>query len=153
MLGKIIAAFKSEEATPETDDPKKKRNLAAAALLVEVALQDDEFDDREREIIQNILVHDLEVKESKAGQLIEEAREKVAKNVGLYRATSTIRETFDEGERVDLMEMLWEVVLADGEQHHYEANLLRRIAGLIYVSDQESGAARKRALDRLGLSE
>ena len=51
---------------------------------------------------------------------------------------------------VMLMEMLWEVVYADGELHDYEANLLRRTAGLLHVSDQESGAARKRVLARMG---
>jgi len=45
--------------------------------------------------------------------------------------------------------MLWEVVYADGELHHYEANLMRRLAGLLQVSDREVGAARKRARERL----
>ena len=48
--------------------------------------------------------------------------------------------------------MLWEVAYADGELHDYEANLMRRVTGLLFVSDQESGEARKRALERLGLS-
>ena len=47
--------------------------------------------------------------------------------------------------------MLWEVVYADGELHDYEASLLRRIAGLLYVPDRESGEARKRVLARLGV--
>ena len=48
-----------------------------------------------------------------------------------------------------MIEMIWEVVYADGELHDYEDSLLRRIAGLIYVSDRDRGAARKRALERL----
>jgi uncharacterized tellurite resistance protein B-like protein len=47
--------------------------------------------------------------------------------------------------------MLWEVAYADGTLHDYEASLLRRITGLLYVSDRESGEARKRVLARLGL--
>jgi len=50
---------------------------------------------------------------------------------------------------VMLVEMLWDVVYADGELHDYEANLMRRVAGLLHVSDQESGAARKRVLGRM----
>jgi len=50
-----------------------------------------------------------------------------------------------------VIEMLWEVAYADGQLHDYEANLLRRITGLLYVSDRESGEARKRVLARLGL--
>jgi uncharacterized tellurite resistance protein B-like protein len=62
-----------------------------------------------------------------------------------------IKDSFDQEERVELMEMLWEVVYADGALHHLEANLMRRIAGLIFVPDRESGEARKRALSKLGL--
>jgi uncharacterized tellurite resistance protein B-like protein len=47
--------------------------------------------------------------------------------------------------------MLWEVVYADSILHEYEASLMRRIAGLLHVPDVESGAARKRALSRLGM--
>jgi len=51
------------------------------------------------------------------------------------------------------MEMLWEVAYADGVLHDYEASLMRRVTGLIYVTDQESGAARKRVMQKLGLAE
>ena len=44
-----------------------------------------------------------------------------------------------------MMEMLWEVAYADGELHDYEANLMRQVTGLLYVTDRESGDARKRA--------
>jgi uncharacterized tellurite resistance protein B-like protein len=40
--------------------------------------------------------------------------------------------------------MLWEVAYADGNVDDYEANLVRRVAGLLYVPDRDSGAARKR---------
>ena len=48
-----------------------------------------------------------------------------------------------------MLQMLWEVAYADGELHDYEASLLRQVAGLLYVTDQESGTARKRARERL----
>ena len=63
-----------------------------------------------------------------------------------------VKAAFSQEERIELMEMLWEVVYADGELHHYEANLMRRLAGLLQVSDRDAGSARKRARKRLGLS-
>ena len=45
-----------------------------------------------------------------------------------------------------MIEMLWHVVYVDGKIHDHEANLLRRVAGLLYVSDRESGEARKRVV-------
>jgi uncharacterized tellurite resistance protein B-like protein len=65
--------------------------------------------------------------------------------------TTAIKDGFEPAERVELIEMLWEVVYADGQLHDYEASLLRRIAGLLYVSDRNSGEARKRVLARLGM--
>ena len=59
---------------------------------------------------------------------------------------------FFEEERIDLMEMLWQLVYSDGELHEFEATLMRRLAGLLYVDDRDSGLARKRALDKLGIA-
>ena len=50
-----------------------------------------------------------------------------------------------------ILELLWEVGYADGQLHDYEASLLRRVAGLLYVSDRESGEARLRVMARLGI--
>jgi len=74
-----------------------------------------------------------------------------ARSSQLVRFTRTIKDEFGPQQRIDFIEMLWEVAYADAHLHPYEANLLRRVAGLIYVPDQESGAARKRVLVRLGL--
>lgn len=71
----------------------------------------------------------------------------------MYGLTRDIKNSLDHPERVELMEMLWQVAYADGVLHDYEANLMRRLAGLLYVSDQESGEARKRAQRALGLLE
>ena len=67
----------------------------------------------------------------------------------LFAFTRVIKQGFDFDERIRMIEMLWEVVYADGLLHDYEANLMRRIGGLVYVTDQERGAARKRVLARL----
>ena len=47
-----------------------------------------------------------------------------------------------------LIETLWEIVLSDGEVHDFESNLIRRLAGLLYISDVDSGNAKIRALDK-----
>ena len=65
-------------------------------------------------------------------------------------STRVIKDNYSQQERVELIEMIWEVVYADGVRHDYEDSLLRRIAGLIYVSDRDRGNARKRVLERLG---
>ena len=126
---------------------------AAAAVLVEAALLDGNVDDAERQIIVDILHDRFELAAEDADALITGIVEDPHHANRVYAATKTIRDSFSEEQRIEIMEMLWRVAYADGTLHDYEANLVRRTAGLLYVPDQESGRARKRALKRLGLED
>ena len=124
--------------------------LAAAALLAEVAMSDDGFDDSERAAIRGLLGGRFGLSESEAAALVERAEASAADSTHLMRFTRVIKDNYTEDERIDLIEMIWEVVYADGVLHDHEDSLLRRIAGLVYVSDRDRGKARKRVLARLG---
>ena len=126
--------------------------IAAAALMVEAAQLDDTFDTRERAKIRELVVARFQLTSEEGDNLIEAAEARVADSVELHGFIRVVKSAFTPEERIELMEMLWEVVYADGELHHYEANLMRRLAGLLQVSDRESGAARKRARERLDIS-
>ncbi len=125
--------------------------VAAAALLVEAAQMDSSFDDRERAKVLDLVRARFELSEEEAESLLELAQERVAQSSQLYGFTRVVKDQFGYDERVELMEMLWEVAYADSVLHDHEASLMRRIAGLIYVEDRDSGLARKRALRKLGL--
>jgi uncharacterized tellurite resistance protein B-like protein len=137
------------EAPPATHS-FEERQLAAAALLVEAAAMDSSFDAVERDRITELVRERFALGADEALDLIAEAERAVAASVQWHGFTSAVKDGFDHAERLALIEMLWEVAYADGRLHDYEASLLRRIAGLIYVSDRESGEARKRVLARLG---
>lgn len=123
-------------------------HLAAAALLVEAALIDDSFDEVERARVGALLSGRFELDASEVESLIEAAEVRVESASGLHGFTSEIRRHFDHAERIAMIEMLWDVVYADGVLHDFEANMLRRVTGLLYVTDRESGEARKRVLGR-----
>lgn len=124
--------------------------LAAAAILVEAARLDDDYDVSERRVIDTLLRERFSLDAEEADRLLEAARSATDHAVELYTYTRRIKDAFDEDERIRMIEMLWEVVYADGTVDDLEANLLRRVAGLLYVTDRESGEARKRVLDRTG---
>lgn len=125
--------------------------VAAAALMIEAARLDGRLDDAERRHIAAILRERFTLDEEAVGLLIEAATGAVETIPEIYGFTRTIRDHFSHDERVAMLQMLWEVAYADGELHDYEASLLRQVTGLLYVTDQESGAARKRARERLGI--
>lgn len=136
----------------QTDDGAKLR-LAVATLMVEAGTLDGHFDDAEQVRVQALLARRFALADGQARQLLAEARQEAARSVQLVGMTQTIKNALDYDQRVELLEMLWEVAYADGQLHDYEANLMRRLAGLVYVSDQDAGAARKRVMARLKLEE
>lgn len=136
----------SPDETPSRDDLR----LAVAALLVEAAHMDGTFDPDERETVVRLLTDRFPLDASSAAALVAEAEEAVAGAAEIWSWARVVKDRFDPAERIEMIEMLWEVAYADGELHHYEANLLRRVAGLIHVEDRDSGAARKRVLAKLG---
>ena len=129
------------------------KHLAAAVLMVEAARLDQNFSRDEREKVAELIERRFGLAGTEAEALIAAAETAQDEANELSRFTRAVKETFSADERVELIEMLWEVAYADGELHPYEANLLRRVAGLIYVSDRERGQARRRVLERLGLDQ
>ncbi|MEE8516574.1 MAG: TerB family tellurite resistance protein [Alphaproteobacteria bacterium] len=126
--------------------------VAAAALLVEAACLDEDFDDAERARIGPLVQDRFGLNAEETKTLIETAEREVEDANQILHFTRAIKDGFDHDERIAMIEMLWEVAYADGKLHDYEANLLRRIGGLIYVSDHDIGAARKRVLARIEAS-
>ena len=151
MFDRIKALLSDGGPQPADTGPGSPGELevAAAALLVESALMDGHFDELERSKIANLLARRFALSDAAAERLIETAENKVRRSPQLYGFTRVVKDRFEYEDRIELMEMLWEVAYADGELHDFEASLMRRVAGLIYVSDRDSGAARKRVLDRL----
>lgn len=124
--------------------------LAAAALLVEVATVDRDFDAAERARILTFVQERFSLDQEIAGQLLAKAEAEVEGSVQLYAITSAIRLGLSYQDRVELMECLWHVAYADGEADPFEDQLMRRIGELIYVTDRDRGETRKKAIVELG---
>jgi len=149
QLKKLLAGKTGPKAAGRPDHDARK--IAAAALMIEAAYMDGRFEEAERRVITRLLRERFGLAETQIADLMREAEAAQAEANHLIRFTRIIKDAFDEEARIGLVEMLWEVVYADGVAHYYESNLLRRLCGLIYVSDRDSGSARKRVLSRLGL--
>lgn len=131
--------------------PKDELATTVAVLLARAATLDGTFEAEERAVVAEHLCTRFAVPREEIERTLDEAATSADQMVDLYGLTRTAKNRLDEEGRIELLEALWEVVYADGELHDYEAQLMRRLAGLLYVSDRESGEARKRALAKLGL--
>ncbi len=125
-------------------------HLAAATLLIEAARMDAGDGAEERRRIAELLAARFSLTAEETGALIAEAEEEADRSSQLFAFTREIKDAFDYEERVELIEMLWDVAYADDHLHHLESSLMRRLAGLLHVEDRDSGAARKRVLARRG---
>jgi uncharacterized tellurite resistance protein B-like protein len=132
--------------------PRDELQLALAALLIEAADSDHHFDAKERSVIAQLLERRFKLSHSEASSLLAAGEREADQAVELFHFTRIINERLSFEQRVELVEMLWEVAYADGVLDQYEDSLLRRIGGLIYVPDRERGMARQRVLGRLGLN-
>lgn len=151
MLDRFRRLFEAPSPTTVMSASPEARNLAVAALLFHAAALDGEIDQAEEQVIGSLLAKRFELSAGDLISLLDDARKAEEDANQILRFTQQIKDGSSHEERVALLEMLWEVVFADGEEHAFEANLMRRVAGLIYVTDQESGSARLRVRARLGL--
>ena len=151
MIGDLLELFGGAKATRSAAGREDGAlRIAAAALLVDAAAVDDQFDAVERAAIERVLASRFGLAADEARQLLAEGRRRREASPQLFGFTRTVNERLPIEERVGLIEMLWEVVLADGELDPLEDTLLRRVGGLLDVPDRERGLARRRVLERLG---
>ena len=140
--------FKKRKSNIEkTIDPKLQ---AIAAILIEAALIDQDFGKKERDIIAKILKTHFSLSEDyNVNQLIEETVSNLASSGDLISYTRTIKENWDLKNRIEIIEMMWKVCLIDNKIEPYEDMLIRRVSGLIYVSDKDRKKAKSNAISAL----
>ena len=97
--------------------------------------------------ITGLLVNKFHLEPSKAKNAINFVLEKANEKVEIFSDIKVILDTMDHEERIKVVEMLWRVVLADGNLDDYESNLMRKISSLLHVSSFETAEAKKRAMN------
>ena len=130
------------------EDNQNKDLELLCGLMIEAAYTDGQIDASELNKIKLSLINIFSEDPKEVNLVLEKAEENKNNSKSLHYYTSLINKTFDDKKKILLIEALWEIVLSDGEIHDFESNLIRRLAGLLYISDVDSGNAKKRALDK-----
>ena len=118
--------------------------LAAAALLVHAAAIDGEMIESERAKLHSVLAQRFELDAAATDELIEKATAVEHEAVDLYHFTHLLNRALDEAGRARIIEMMWQIVYADGRRDELEDNLLWRAADLLGVSPRERIELRRR---------
>jgi uncharacterized tellurite resistance protein B-like protein len=143
-LLRILIGLDSADRAGERNDPA----FALAVLLIEIARSDDKIEAREQGLIERALARRFGLQRGEVTRLITAAEEGAIRAADLYRFTRIVVENFTEQERIGVVEMLWEVAYSDDLLTGDEDALIRRVAGLIYVSDHDRADARSRVMQR-----
>ena len=114
------------------------KNILIAALLVHAAKIDDEYTDVEKKIIKQALINLNLAKLNEVEELLKTAEEKEKESNQIVEFTKEIKKNSMEF-RLKIIEMLWKIVYSDEKSDSFESNLIRRVCGLLYVSDKDSG--------------
>jgi uncharacterized tellurite resistance protein B-like protein len=153
MLGKaMIDRLKAWLTEGEEPAGGKAHEVATAvaSLLMEAGQVDGHLDEPERAAARQLLKRYFALTDAAARGIAAEAEQQAKRSTQLFGTTRLINERFSRAQRIELIEMLWEVAYADGVLDPLEDTMLRRVAGLLDVSDHERGAARLRVLQRRG---
>ena len=118
-------------------------------LMIEAANSDGNIDSDEINKIKKILINIFKEDKEEVELTLNNAIQNSNNSKSLFFYTSKINKNYSEEKKLLLIETLWEIVLSDGKLHDYETSLIRRLAGLLYISDVNSGNARKKALDKI----
>ena len=145
---KLLKNILNNQDSKEDKDYNQNLELLSG-LMIEAAYTDGQIDKSELDKIKLCLVNIFQEDINEVNLVLEEAVKNKNNSKSLHHYTSYINKNFDSDKKILLIEVLWEIVLSDGKVHDFESNLIRRLAGLLYISDVNSGNARKRALDKL----
>ena len=124
--------------------------LAATALLVHAAAIDGDMSKRERDTLRAVVKRRFALDDARADELIDKATAAEHESVDLYHFTSLLNRVLDEEGRAKVVEMMWEIVYADGVRDELEDNLLWRAADLLGVSPRERIELRQRIAKAAG---
>lgn len=143
-LRDFLRTLSGETPRPREDDPL----VAATALLFHVGEADGEASPAERRRLRTLLREHYGLDDAEAARIEREGREADAEAVDLFRFTSVLLRHLGEDERIRFVELLWEIVFADGDVHELEDNIVWRISELLGVSSRDRMLAKREAARR-----
>ncbi|MFX0208040.1 MAG: TerB family tellurite resistance protein [Candidatus Hodarchaeota archaeon] len=137
----VVKKFFQKDAVVNTEIKEEasteRIQVAACALLLEVANSDDEFSDVERENVIQILKRDFHLSDKYAKELIELSDRERKESIDLWHFTHLINENYSIEEKIEIIEMVWRVIYADGKLDKYEDHLAHKLSNLLQLTHKQ----------------
>jgi len=124
------------------------KNILIAALLIHAAKIDENYTSVEKEIIKKALINLFSIDPSETEELLKKAEKKEQESNQIIEFTKEIKKNSMEF-RLKIIEILWKIVYSDSNNDIYESNLIRRVCGLLYISDKDNGTIKLKIKSRI----
>tara|TARA_B100001179_G_scaffold158319_1_gene115781 strand:+ start:178 stop:603 length:426 start_codon:yes stop_codon:yes gene_type:complete len=124
------------------------KNILIIALLIHAAKIDENYTEIEKNIIKKTIKQLNQVNADEAEKLLKIAEKKEEKSNQIVEFTKEIKK-YPMEFRLKIIEIIWEIVYSDSTNDNYESNLIRRICGLLYISDKDSGIIKTKVQNSL----
>ena len=148
MLHSLKKLFKQPANELTQNDSNEELSLLCG-LMLEAAQIDGTIDQVEINNITKALTEIFHEDSLEVELELQKSLKEIDESKSLHFFTSKINRMFSDKKKNLLIETLWEIIFSDGKVHEFESNLIRRLAGLLYISDVSCGNARRRALTNL----
>ena len=125
----------------EKKENSDNKNILVAALLIHAAKIDENYSDIEKKIIKEALINLNNINSDQAEKLMKLAEKKEEESNQMLEFTREIKK-YPMEFRLKIIEIIWKIVYSDDVSDNYESNLIRRICGLLYISDKDNGIIR-----------
>ena len=138
--------FKNIFNREKNNEKKQDSSILIAALLIHAARIDNNYTSVEKEIIKKALINLSLIESNNSEKLLIEAEIKERDSNQIIEFTREIKNNSMEF-RLKILEILWKIIYSDGASDNYESNLIRRICGLLYISDKDSGKIKLKVIN------
>ena len=135
-LRDLISNFSEKNEDADIQDISDLDN-ACAALLVEIAFADKDFNESEQDSLKKSLLECYKISEEDINEIIEDAEITVKESTSLYGYTRIVNDKFEYPNKLNLLKNMWKIAYADGSLDKYEEHLIRKTSDLIHISHSD----------------
>ena len=137
MRDMIKSLFKKEQSSAKGADQFHKLQVATCALLLEIAHADDEFSQEEKRSITDNLKNQFHLSKEEADELMEVAEKERKQSIDLWRFAGLINKNCSVEEKIQMIEMIWDLIYVDECLHAHEDYLVHKLATLLGLSHKQ----------------
>lgn len=153
MLKQLKELFIPTDFRAQSDENtnEHKLQIAACALLIEIATADDNLSKEERDKIKSLMKKTFNLTDEEVIKLITESEEQIENSISLYEFTDVLNNNLKKEEKYKIIKYLWHIAYADGNLDSYEDHYIKTISNNLHFHHKDRIAAKMEVKEKLGL--